>query len=80
MIKRTDKIDWGEQNAHGVDVAQLRYNLSLTNEEKVVQHDRALQFMIQCRKVALDSGKPILPNPDLDYLVRLYEERLVSES
>ena len=54
-----NKIEWGDQDENGVDLAQLRYNLTLTVDERIEQHDRALRFAILCRKSALDSGKPV---------------------
>lgn len=47
-----EKQDWGDQSDQGVDLAQLRYNLGLTDEEKIEQHDRALRFTLECMEAA----------------------------
>ncbi len=52
--------EWGEQSEDGVDIAQLRYNLSLTDQERIEQHDRALRLFLQCREAAERAGIPIL--------------------
>ena len=52
MANLENKQEWGEQNDQGVDLTQLRYNLSLTDEEKIEQHDRALRFTLECMEAA----------------------------
>lgn len=44
--------DWGEQNSYGIDLTMLRYNLSLTPEERWNQHQRALEFALLCMEEA----------------------------
>lgn len=53
--------DWGEQSEEGVDIAKLRYNLSLSDEEKLAQHSRALRFVLECMNAAERAGLPRAP-------------------
>jgi len=46
------KTEWGEQDENGVDVARLRYNLTLTNEQRVEQHQKAARFVLECMSAA----------------------------
>jgi len=51
MSAEADAV-WGEQDENGVDLAQLRYNLTLSDAEKIEQHDRALRFTLKCMEAA----------------------------
>ena len=53
-------LNWGEQDEYGVDIAQLRYNLSLTDAEKLAQHQRAARFVLECMRAAERAGVPRL--------------------
>ncbi len=48
--------EWGEQDDQGVDIARLRYNLTLTDEQKIEQHRRAAEFVIECMRAADRAG------------------------
>ncbi len=48
------KIDneWGEQDVNGVDLGLLRYNLTLTIDQRLEQHESGLRLMIDLQKAA----------------------------
>jgi HTH-type transcriptional regulator / antitoxin HipB len=48
----SEKSEWGEQDRNGTDVAWLRFNLTLCDDEKLAQHQRALEFAILCQESA----------------------------
>ena len=47
---------WGEQDEYGNDIGLLRYNLSLTDEQKLAQLQRAIRFMKECMLAADRAG------------------------
>ena len=47
-----EKSEWGEQDLNGTDVAWLRFNLTLSDDEKLDQHQRALEFAVLCQESA----------------------------
>ncbi len=49
---REEQPDWGEQDAEGVDLAKLRYNQTLTDDQKLEQHQRAARFVLECMNAA----------------------------
>jgi hypothetical protein len=49
-------LDWGEQDEQGVNIAQLRYNLTLSDEEKLEQHQKAARFVLECIHAADRAG------------------------
>lgn len=53
--------DWGEQDAQGVDLSRLRFNLKLSDEEKLRQHLRAKEFILECMRAATRAGVPRSP-------------------
>jgi hypothetical protein len=62
MESMAQKIDWldgydpvasGEQSKYGIDLEGLRYNLTLTPEQRFEQHQAALKFSLAIR----DAGR-----------------------
>ncbi len=49
---------WGEQDSAGIDLARLRYNLTLTDEERLAQHQRAARFVLECMRATERAGIP----------------------
>ncbi|HWD41723.1 MAG TPA: hypothetical protein VG944_22970 [Fimbriimonas sp.] len=47
---------WGEQDEWGNDLAKLRYNLTLTDDQKLEQHQRAARFVLECILAADRAG------------------------
>ena len=48
--------EWGEQDAEGVDIAKLRYNLTLTDDQRLEQHQKAARFVLECMHAAERAG------------------------
>ncbi|MEZ0327488.1 MAG: hypothetical protein ACAH95_16440 [Fimbriimonas sp.] len=48
--------EWGEQDANGVDLGKLRYNLTLTDDQKLEQHQLAARFVLECMNAAERAG------------------------
>lgn len=46
------QADWGEQDEQGVDLARLRYNLSLTDDQRLAQQQKAARFVLECMRAA----------------------------
>ncbi len=44
------RFPYGEQDAAGIDLSQLRANLKLTPTERMVQHHRALELAMEVRR------------------------------
>ncbi len=57
--------DWGEQNDYGIDLTLLRFNLSLTPDERWDQHQRALEFTVLCMEAA-HNGELSRPAPSIE--------------
>jgi hypothetical protein len=51
-----DRAFWGEQDEYGSNLAQLLYNLTLSDEEKIARHQRAAHFVLECMLAADRSG------------------------
>ena len=47
-----EKSHWGEQDEYGNDLCWLKYNLTLTPEERIAQHQQALEFVKLCQEAA----------------------------
>jgi len=47
---------WGEQDENGIDIAQLRYNRSLTADEQIARNKQAADRVLKCRRAAEDAG------------------------
>ena len=57
LVRNIDpNVEWGEQNEEGVDLAILRFNLSLTDEQKIEQHQKAARFALECMSAAERTG------------------------
>ena len=52
---------WGEQDEQGVSLTRLRYNLTLTDDERLERHQRAARFVLECMRAAESAGIPRLP-------------------
>ncbi|MBI1756627.1 MAG: hypothetical protein HYR64_05920 [Fimbriimonas ginsengisoli] len=52
----TEKHPWGDQDEQGVDLGRLRFNLRLTDEQKLQQHQRAARFVLECMIAADRAG------------------------
>ena len=50
--------EWGEQDEWGNDLEHLRYNLKLTVEERIAQHNRAARFALECMRATERAGLP----------------------
>ena len=58
MPEKEQDESWGDQDEQGVDLARLRYNLGLSDEEKLRQHAIAARFVLECKIAAERAGLP----------------------
>lgn len=47
-----NQVNWGEQDEYGNDIAMMRYNLTLTPDQRYEQHQKALRFALLCMEAA----------------------------
>ncbi len=47
---------YGEQDANGVDISNLRANLRLTPKERLLKHQKALKLVLEVRNAGARAG------------------------
>lgn len=62
----SSKNPWQEAEAYGIDTSLLQSNLELSYEERMDQHESALDFLLEILQAKEQIyGKPQKDNPDI---------------